>query len=95
MNVPVAQAIELGSAVENYRDQHALKLAGDFRPHSHHWRIMKTTRESPTESVTMEIDGMTVCNFMTSWGDGFFEVYRDFDELGQLAQIRIELESGG
>ena len=55
---------------------------------------MTPTRESSaTYSGTTELDGMTVCNFMTSWGDGIFDVYRDIDESGELAQIRIELET--
>jgi len=35
---------------------------------------------------------MKVCNFMTTWGDGSFEVYRDLDDSGQLVQIRVRLE---
>ena len=38
-----------------------------------------------------EIDGMTVCNFTTTWGDGMFEVHRDLNEAGELVQVRIEL----
>lgn len=93
LNVPVAHAAERGAAVENYRDQQALQMAGDFRPHSHHWRVMKPARESATESGITEIDGMKVCNFMTTWGDGLFEVYQDFDDSGQLARIRVQLET--
>ena len=26
--------------MESYRDEHSLKLAGDYRPHSHNWRVM-------------------------------------------------------
>ena len=86
----VAQA--QGLAVERYRDEHSLKFAGDYRPHSHHWRVMTPTRKSPTESATMELAGTTVCNFMTTWGDGLFEVHRDLAEFGDLVQIRIEME---
>jgi hypothetical protein len=85
-------ARERGLAVESYRDLHSLKLAGDYRPHSHHWRLMTPTRKSATESATMELAGTTMCNFMTTWGDGLFEVHRDLTESGDLAQIRVELE---
>jgi len=95
LNVPVAQAAEWGTAVENYRDEGSLKMAADFRPHSHHWQVMKPTRETGTESGTTEIHGMKVCNFMTTWGDGCFEVYRDLDDSGQLVQIRVRLEPEG
>jgi hypothetical protein len=94
LNVPIDTAAEHGTEVEEYRDQHSFKMAGDFRPHSHHWRVMKPTRENTvTESGTTELDGMTVCNFMTTWGDGVFEVYRELDESGELSQIRIEMET--
>jgi hypothetical protein len=86
-------AQERGLAVESYRDEHSLRLAGDYRPHSHHWRVMTPTRTSETESATTEVGGTNVCNFMTTWGDGVFEVYRDLAGSGDLVQIRIELES--
>jgi len=81
-----------GFAVQEYRDKHSLKLAVDYRPHSDHWRAMTPTRVSNTESATVELAGMSVCNFMTTWGDGLFEVHRDLSESGELVQIRIELE---
>jgi len=94
LNVPIEAAENHGTEVEEYRDQHSLKMAGDFRPHSHHWRVMTPTRENnATASGTTELDGMTVCNFMTSWGHGVFDVYRDLDESGELAQIRIAMET--
>jgi len=94
VDVPVASAAEHGASVEKYRDKHSLKIAGDFRPHSHHWQVMKPVRQgSKTESGTATLNGLSVCNFMTTWGDGLFEVSRDFDADGELAQIRIEMET--
>jgi hypothetical protein len=81
-----------GHSVEEYKERHDLKLATDYRPHSHHWRVMEPTRNSPTESAVTDVDGITVCNFMTSWGDGLFDVYRDLSGSGELVQIRIELD---
>ncbi len=89
-DVREAFAQERGLAVENYREKKDLKFATDYRPHSHHWSVMKPTRESSTESGMTEVGGATVCNFMTTWGDGLFDVYRDVAESGQLVQIRIE-----
>jgi hypothetical protein len=91
LNTPEALAQEHGASIEHLKEKDNLKFATDYRPHSHHWQIMRPTRESPTESGTIEVDGMTVCNFMTTWGDGVFEVYRDLSELNELVQIRIEL----
>ena len=94
LNLPIADAQERGFAVQEYRDENSLKLAVDYRPHSDHWRAMTPTRKSSTESATIEVAQASVCNFMTTWGDGLFEVYRDLGGSGELAQIRIELEQG-
>lgn len=84
-------ALKRAAEVQTYVERGNLKVAVDYRPHSHHWQVMKGTRENSTESGMTEIDGMTVCNFMTTWGDGLFEVYRDLNEAGELVQVRIEL----
>lgn len=39
-----------------------------------------------------DVDGVKVCNFMTTWGDGIFEVHRDLSDSGELVQIRIEFD---
>jgi len=92
LNLPEEAAQEHGLAVQAYRDDNSLKFAVDFRPHSDHWRVMTPTRSSSTESASVDLDGVTICNFMTTWGDGVFEVYRDLSESGELVAIRIELE---
>jgi len=92
-NLPEALAQERGVAVEEYKQKNGLKFATDYRPHSHHWQVMREARNSPTESGMTEVDGVTVCNFMTTWGDGIFEVYRDLGDSGQLVQIRIEFDA--
>jgi len=53
---------------------------------------MRATRITPTESGMADVGGVTVCNFMTTWGDGVFEVYRDLSNLDELVQIRIEFD---
>jgi hypothetical protein len=90
INVSEALAQERGTAVEEHRQEHGLKLATDYRPHSHHWQVMRTARTSPTESGTTKVGGVIVCNFMTTWGDGIFGVYRDLSSSHELVQIRIE-----
>ena len=93
-DLPIQSAIENATRVQKYRDKHSLKIAVDFRPHSHHWQVMQPIwQNNPTESSTTQIDGQKVCNFMTTWGDGLFQVYRDLDTSGELVQIRIEMET--
>ena len=94
LNVPETAAQERRLLVEGYRDERSLKFATDYRPHSHHWRVMEPTRRSLTESGMTEVGGTIVCNFMTTWGDGIFTVYRDLGPRAELARIRIELSEG-
>jgi len=91
VDLPDAVVLERGASVEEFKQKHDSKIGTDFRPHSHHWQVMKETRTSSTESSTTELDGVKVCNFMTTWGDGCFEVHRDIGNSEELVQIRIEL----
>lgn len=91
-NLPLEQAEERGVAVEEHKRTNNLKFATDFRPHSHHWQVMRDSRITPTESGMADVDGVKVCNFMTTWGDGIFEVHRDLSNSGELVQIRIEFD---
>jgi hypothetical protein len=91
-NLPVESAQEHGLAVEEHKRTNNLKLATDFRPHSHHWQVMREVRTTPTESGIAEVDGVKVCNFMTTWGDGVFEVHRDLSNSDELVQVRIEFD---
>lgn len=92
LDLPEDVAQERGQGLEQYRDQRGLSFQGDYCPHSHHWLVMRESRTSPTESGTVDLSDVTACNFMTTWGDGLFEVYRDLDDAGKLVQIRIEME---
>jgi hypothetical protein len=90
-DLPVREAAERGTRVEELREQRGLKFATDFRPHSDHYRVMKQVRASATESGTIEVGGARTCTFMTTWGDGCYPVFRDLDAKGRLARVRIDL----
>ncbi len=92
-NLPVDTVQECGVAVEEHKRTNSSKLATDFRPHSHHWHVMRDPKTSPTESGMTDVDGVQVCNFMTTWGDGIFEVHRDLGNSDELVQVRIEFEA--
>lgn len=58
------------------------------------WRdgpLMEQVRASPAASGTVALGEGRACGFMTTWGDGIFEVHRDLDADGRLVQIRIDL----
>lgn len=90
-DLPVDEAIARGTAARELAAARGWKLATDYRPHSHHWQALALVRASPTESGTIDVGGLRVCLFMTSWGDGMFPVYADRDADGGLVQVRIQL----
>jgi hypothetical protein len=91
VDLPIDDSIDAGRRVEEYRGKHGLRFATDFRPHSHHYEMMKQVRASRTESGMLDIGGATMCGFMTSWGDGVFPVQLHRDRDGGLLCIRVLL----
>jgi hypothetical protein len=91
LDLPVAEAERRGVRVEDLRERTGWRFATDYRPHSHHWEVMRQVRASATESGTVEVNGAQVCGLMTSWGDGIFPVFRDLDRAGRLVRLRVEL----
>jgi hypothetical protein len=88
---PVEEAVQLGVTSEQTALEKQFEVRGDFRPHSHQYLTMQQVRKSETESATLQVGGASVCQFMTTWGDGAFEVWRDLDAAGNLVRIRIDL----
>jgi PDZ domain len=83
---PTKKAIaRVAQAAQNRR------LCVDVRPHSHHYAVLKHIWSTPTESGSAEVGGATVCGFMTTWGDGVFDVFEELDADGRLAKVTIEL----
>jgi hypothetical protein len=66
------------------------KVAVDFRPHSHHWQLMRQVRAATSESGTVELGAAKLCGFMASWGDGIFDILAERDAAGRLARLTID-----
>jgi hypothetical protein len=79
--------------MEQVKENRKLLLATDFRPHTHEYFAFAQVRATPTGSGTIDVGGALVCVFETTWGDGFFPVFRDLDERGRLARIRVGLQT--
>ncbi len=90
-DLPVEEAAERGTGVEELRRERSLRIATDFRPHSHQFYVLDQIRSTPSESGTLEVGGAVLCGFTTTWGDGCFPVFRDLDSSGALARLRVEL----
>ena len=91
IDLPIDRAMTLGGKVEEHRAARGLRFATDFRPHSHHYQVMRQVRASKTESGVISLGGATLCGFTTTWGDGVFPVMRDFDEAGNLTRFGVAL----
>lgn len=88
---PVGEVARKGIRVEREQEKRGWTMANDFRPHSHHYQLMRPIRDEPTASGSIEVGGAAVCGFSTSWGDGFFPVWRERTAAGQLVRVRIRL----
>jgi hypothetical protein len=91
LNGEVGDVARKGMQVEQQKEKRGWKMATDFRPHSHHYHLMKPLRETPTQSGCVEVNGATVCGFNTTWGDGFFPVWREVTVTGELVRVGIQL----
>ncbi|MET9129832.1 hypothetical protein [Streptomyces antibioticus] len=86
----VAEAVEKALAVQKWKEERPGRgLMVDFRPHSHHWQVMRRVRASETESGTVDIGDARLLCAMTTWGDGYFPVSADLDAKGALVAVRI------
>jgi hypothetical protein len=85
------QARERVRSVQEIEQLGSVKIRLDVRPHNDVYRILKQARASATGAGTIEVGGVAVCGFFTSWGDGAFPVYRDIDRAGALVRLRVEL----
>ena len=88
----MADAAELAIKVDEWRERNKRGLAVDLRPHSHHYYVMRQVRPSDTESGVIEVGGADVMGFMTTWGDGVFDVELDTDAGGRPVTLRIVFE---
>jgi hypothetical protein len=89
-DLPFDDARERAERISAFRSDDR-KFALDFRPHTHHWQVMREVRATPTESGVLDLGGAQLCMFMTSWGDGAFPVEADLDASGQVLCLRIEV----
>ncbi|MFF5790184.1 hypothetical protein ACFY8P_35060 [Streptomyces sp. NPDC012693] len=92
--LPVAEAWDRALALSLWKDEGGRRMAVDFRPHSHHWQIMREVRASPVGAGSVRLGDARVLCAMTSWGDGFFPVVADLDSSGDLLAVRVRFTPG-
>ncbi|MFE5941943.1 hypothetical protein [Streptomyces sp. NPDC056480] len=87
--LPVSEAMDRARALTRWKDETGRRMAVDFRPHSHHWQIMREVRASHVGAGSVELGDARLLCAMTSWGDGFFPVVADLDSSGGLVAVRV------
>jgi hypothetical protein len=93
LNLPVREAYAKAVALNGRRNTAPERMfAFDFRPHSHHWRVMADVRASEHEAGTIDVGGARVMFAMTSVGDGFFPVHVELDATGAVAAIQVTVQ---
>lgn len=92
-DLAVADAEARADKAERIKAQKHLLLATDLRPHSHHFQALAAARKSPQGAGTIDVAGAKVCLFFTSWGDGVFPIYLDFDHDDRPVQVRVQLNT--
>ncbi len=85
------ECARLGTRAEDLKEAKGVRLATDFRPHSHHFLVLAKVDRSPTDSATLTVGGADLCVFMTPRGDGVYPVFLDLSEDGSLVRVRILL----
>jgi hypothetical protein len=90
-DLPVDEVVALGTRAEQERDARGLRLATDFRPHSHHWLALEAARAAPHEAASLDVGPLRVCLAFTRQGDGIFPVGRELDAHGRLVGVRVTL----
>lgn len=89
-DLPIDEAVRLGERVDEARDQ-GRRVAVDFRPHTHHWQLLTQVWNSPFEAGTISLSGAQLFGFMTSWGDGIYEVLLERDAQKRPLRLSVEL----
>jgi hypothetical protein len=85
------EAISCYETVETWQVANDRRLKLDFRPHSHHWQVMRDVRSSPLEAGVIEVGGAQILFAMTRWGDGFYPTYADYAG-DRLVAVRTVLD---
>jgi len=90
-DLPDAEARRKGGLVWRAKEKHGWVMALDYRPHSHHWEVMRQVRGGRTESGTITVGGARMCGFMTSWGDGLYPVVVERGAGGEAVRVRLQM----
>ena len=90
-DLPIEEIQQYAQAVQNHIEKNGLKVGVDYRPHCNLEKLNSQIRESDLEAGQVLLGQAKSCGFSNRWGDGIFEVVRDFDTTGRLIRIRLDV----
>lgn len=91
VNLPEKEIDKHAEKVQDYIDSKELKVGVDYRPHCNLEKLNVQIRETDNAAGQLTLNNAALCGFENRWGDGIFEIIRDFDAAGSLVRIRIDL----
>ncbi|MER6624187.1 hypothetical protein [Streptomyces sp. NPDC000931] len=85
----VGEAVDKARALTDWKEETGRRMRVDFRPHSHHWQVMRQIRASGLGTGTVDIGDARLLCTMTTWGDGHFPVSAELDASGSVVAVRV------
>ncbi len=92
-DLPIEEIDQHAQAVQNHIEKNGLNVGVDYRPHCNLEKLNRQIRENDLEAGQVLLGQAKTCGFSNRWGDGIFEVVRDFDSTGRLIRIRLDVGS--
>lgn len=91
LDVPMARVGEIATPLQARVMAEKLRVGIDYRPHCNLERLNSQIRSSALRAGTLTLDGCAATGCDNRWGDGVFEVAKDFDAAGNVVRVRVEL----
>jgi hypothetical protein len=88
-NLPVADAEAVARNLDALKQGGELRFAYDYRPHTHPYYLLAQIRKHSNEAGILQVGGLGMCGFATTWGDGEFPVMLDLDAQNQPVRCGI------
>ena len=92
-DLPLKEIDKHAGKVQDHIQDKKLKVGVDYRPHCNLEKLNSQIRETEFGAGQVTLGNARACGFENRWGDGLFEIVRDFDANGKLVRVRIDLGS--
>jgi hypothetical protein len=90
-DLPIEEMQQHAQEVQSHIAKSGLNVGVDYRPHCNLEKLHSQIRAKDLEAGQVLLGQAKTCGFSNRWGDGIFEVVRDFDTTGRLIRIRLDV----